>query len=420
MIKGAITRIVEMPGEKMVASNIGEKMVHRVRIWKPRGFVVWLIAVFGFVFRFSYADLSPGTTADPERQKPVPVVTTIAGKHRLSLILRTTGSVRANREIEVRPKVSGFIEKLPVERGDFIKKGDIITVIEHKAELAEKARLEAAVKVAEAELDRARAQLENASLERDRAEQLYKDKAIPKQRYDSIIAQYKMAVAQERLAEANLLAAKMVVEQIKIRIEDFTIRSPMDAYIASRYVDIGQMVTPASVIVRLIDESILRIDASIAQVSVASVRKGIEAIITADAYPNERFRGRVEIISPALDPKTRTLPVEIHTDGIGLNSGKRLLRPGMFVNVQIKLGSKEVVAIPHDALMRYPGTGVYYIFVVEDGKALLRTVKLGISEGNLVEIVSGLKEGERVVIEGQVNLKSGMPVVEDKAEDKQK
>lgn len=385
------------------------------------------------------------TVLADEGSATVPVQTIVAAKQSLEQSLELTGGIAARKTVTVYSKVTGVIEKLPVERGMHVDAGDVIAVVEHKTELAQRKELlavvasakvgvtqaEAAVKVVKAALAQTKAQLENAALEKIRIENLYKEKTVPKQKYDAVIAQYKIALAGRDLATANVAAteatiaqaqaalqqAQAALERLDVRIADYTIRAPFAGVITARYVDQGAMDNPFLPIVQIMDVSSLKVNCAVAQVNASKVRFGQKVQVTTDAYPGVEFLGKVYIVNPALDAKTRTLPVEVRCSGKkSSKKGERSasLKPGMFVKVSIDIGSKTTLAVPRDCLMRLPGTGVYYVFIVKDGKAQKRTVRLGISQGNLVEIASGLKEGQHVVIKGQGNLKTGTAVVESR------
>lgn len=386
-----------------------------------------------------------GWASAGERESTVPVSTVVVRKYAIEQTLDLTGSVEAFRRVTVYSKVTGVIEKLLVERGMKVKKGDVIAVVEHETELAQRKELLAAVEaakvsvrqaeaaggVAQAALQQAEAQLENAVLEKTRAQNLYADNSIPKQKYDAVIAQYKIALAGRDLAAAKVKAAQAALAQAKVglkqaetalyrldtRIADYTIRAPITGVVTARFVDEGAMDSPSLPIVEIMDTSILKVNCDVAQVDAAKVKEGQEVKIITDAYPGVEFEGKVAIVNPSLDSKTRTLPVEIHTTGkpvAGKGEGVVSLKPGMFVKLSIKIGEKTTLAVPRDCLMRLPGTGVYYLFVVKEGKSEKRTVEVGVGRGNLVEIISGVTERDRVVIRGQVNLKSGTPVIEAK------
>lgn len=389
-----------------------------------------------FIFLFAL-NFFPAGRCTALARDAVPVSTVKVRVYSLETELDLKGEIRAFAEITVYSKVNGVIEKLLVEKGDMVKKGDVIAVVEHRSELARRKELlaavesakvgirqaESAVRVAEASLSQAEAQLENATLEKNRAENLLKDKSMPRQRYDALIAQYKVAMAGKELAEANLTSAKeamfqsktgfarstAALEQLDVRIADFTIRAPISGVISARFVDEGAMDSPQLPIVSITNVDILKVYSQVPEADVARVKKGTKATILVDAYPGVQFQGDVVIINPTLDPKTRTMGFEIYLKG---EKVLHLLKPGMFARAILHLGTRNVLAVPKDCLLRLPGTGVYYAFAVENGIAKKRPdIKLGISKGGLVEVISGLSEGEDVVVAGQGLLKTGAQVV---------
>ncbi|MBW2311727.1 MAG: efflux RND transporter periplasmic adaptor subunit [Deltaproteobacteria bacterium] len=365
----------------------------------------------------------------------VPVSTVKVGLRTIESTLELKGSVKPFAEVTVFSKVTGVIEKLLVEKGDRVKKGDVIAVVEHSSELAQRKQLvaqvesarvavrqaEAAVRIAEASLSQAEAQLENAILEKNRAENLLKDKSMPRQRYDAVMAQFKVARAGKALAEANIASAREAVfqskaglarataalEQLDVRIADFTIRAPISGVISGRFVDEGAMDNPRLPIVAITNMDILKVISQVTETDVARIRKGARAIVSVDAYPHDQFQGTIAIVNPTLDPKSHTMGFEIY-----IKDNKALLKPGMFARITLHLGMRKVLALPRECLLQVPGTGVYYAFVVENGVAKKRPdIKLGIRKGDLVEVRSGLVKGDDVVISGQGLLKTGTPVI---------
>jgi RND family efflux transporter MFP subunit len=125
-----------------------------------------------------------------------------------------------------------------------------------------------------------------------------------------------------------------------------------------------------------------------------------------DAFPGKVFKGIVSVINPTLDPATRTGRIEIHIPNKDLT-----LHSGMFAHVRLALGEREALVISKDALNRLPGTGSYYVYVVEGGKALMKNIKIGVSQEDHVEVLEGLKVGEQVVVKGQNRLKDGTSVM---------
>ena len=160
-------------------------------------------------------------------------------------------------------------------------------------------------------------------------------------------------------------------------------------------------------IVRITDDSLVKVVVAINEKELPYIRLNQTAYIRLNAYPEKEFEGKLTVINPRLDPATRTASIEIY-----VHNPQSLLKVGMFAHVRLILGKKKVLAIPRDALEKLPGTGSYYVFIVDEGgKARIRNVKIGMSEANLVEIKEGLKEGDLVVIQGQNRLKDGMDLL---------
>jgi len=333
----------------------------------------------------------PGKTV-AQQAKAVPVSTVKAVYRSLESTLDLKGEVRAFAEVTVYSKVNGIIERLLVDIGSTVRTGEPIAVVEHKGETAKRAQLAAAVQVAEA-------QFENAQLEKQRAEGLYGENSISKQKYDFAIAQYKIAAA-------NLEAAKKALQEMDVRLADFTIRAPISGVVSARFIDQGAMDSPQLPIVSITNLDSLKILSQVTETDVANLIKGGKATVRVDAYPQEQFQGVVSIVNPALDPKTHTMGFEVH-----LKDRRSILKPGMFARITLLLGTRKVLVVPRECLLRLPGTGVYYAFVVENGVAVKRAdIKIGMSKGNLVEITSGLKQGDELVVAGQGLLKTGTPV----------
>jgi RND family efflux transporter MFP subunit len=135
------------------------------------------------------------------------------------------------------------------------------------------------------------------------------------------------------------------------------------------------------------------------------VTKNMPAEIKADALGDEVFSGKVSVIYPTIDPVSHTFPVEIK-----VGNPNQLLRPGMFARVTLNFGTKNHPVIPDMAVMKQVGADDRYVFVEKDGKAIYTKVELGVRINDKYEIVSGLKEGDRVIVEGNVGLIDGTEV----------
>ncbi|MBO0727597.1 MAG: efflux RND transporter periplasmic adaptor subunit, partial [Blastocatellia bacterium] len=173
-------------------------------------------------------------------------------------------------------------------------------------------------------------------------------------------------------------------------LTDTVVRSPISGAVKEKHVSRGSYLTVNGKIVTLVKINPLRLRADIPESSAAAVRTGQTINLTVDAFPNRAFSGRVVRIGPSLDEKTRALTVEAEVANPG-----NLLRPGMFAKSRlITSASAPVVMIPQRAVA--PAAGLSKVFVINNGKAIERIVKTGVTDGDLIEIVEGVKDGEIV------------------------
>lgn len=197
-------------------------------------------------------------------------------------------------------------------------------------------------------------------------------------------------------------------DEVGLKFEKAPVISPLTGVIGRVYVDIGSNVSPQTPIALVVKMDKVRIDLDIPEKYLPEVFLNQEAKVSVDAYPDEQFTGRVTKISPVLDLSTRSAPIEITID----NPNQRL-KSGMFARVELVIQQhKKVAVILKEAIMgREPQT---YVFVVEDKKAVLKKISLGIRQGPYFEVTEGLQEKDQVVIMGQQRLFEGAQVEPEK------
>jgi HlyD family secretion protein len=392
-----------------------------------------LILLIGFA-TFNYVRHSTKEKETADKTETIPVQVAEARLMNLQWTLELTGEIKPAAVVDVYPKIGGeIIEKIYIETGDYVKKGDLLAVLEDKtiqAQLEEAtaglAAAEAGLKQSEASLQAASANLKssNANLELNKKEQLrveslYQAGAISAQELDRIKSQYEVAEAQSNAAEAQYKAAleaknlaiaqvdraKATLKQLQIVRDEYNILAPISGFVAARYMEQGNRTNPAQPVIRISQEDELKIVCSVTEKDFPQLKKGMKAEITVDAFPGKVFEGVVSVISPTIDPTTRTAEIEIR-----LPNENYELRSGMFARIKLYLGERKALAVPTEALNKMPGTGSYYVYVVEDNKAILKNVKTGITQGNFTEITEGLAEKELVVTRGQNQLHDGAQV----------
>lgn len=345
--------------------------------------------------------------------------------------VEVNGTLAAQDQVAVAFKVAGRIDRLPVDLGDLVKQGQLLAGLD-------KTDLQLAVEQADAALQQARARLglggadgdrrvvieqtplvmqakaslEEARLNRDRAQQMLDQKLIAKADYDTATAnfqiaegRYQDAIEEIRNRQATLAQRRSELELAKQRLADAELRAPIAGAVLMREGSVGQYVAPGTSVVTIVRMSPLRLQLPVPERAAAGVRIGQNISLTVENDSN-RYTGTVSRLSPAIDPTNRTLLVEA---SIPNESGR--LKPGSFVQASlITQSGDEAIFVPTSSLVVF--AGIEKVFLVEDGKSVERLVRTGRRDDGRVEIVEGLKAGERVVVKPG-NLVGGTPVVAD-------
>ena len=407
------------------------------------------IKLAAFIFLFIIFQ-SCSKRSSSEQTVSVPIVKTFQVKRGIILSkFSTVGTIQAIKEVLLSSKLNGYIEKIHFEEGDSIKKWETIVEIENidlalQVKEAESA-LEIAkstkkkmdnlsrqqeVAVAKAELARARADLEQVKSYWDRLKNLFERKAVSKQQYDLAERQYKIAKAHynasveklslikagariedKRAATASVKQAEARLALAKKRFKDSFIKSPIDGKIATKYVELGELVSYGAPIVRVVDISSVKIEVRISQNMISKIQIGMDVEITSEALADRKFHGKVSNIGITADPQDRTFLVEIT-----VMNDRELLKPGITAQISIiKERFDNVLAIPKDAIIEE--YGVEFLYVVKDGNAQKRVVKLGITERDRVIVEKGIELNENIVTIGKEKLVDGALVKIEKSID---
>jgi HlyD family secretion protein len=221
------------------------------------------------------------------------------------------------------------------------------------------------------------------------------------------IARAEVAEAEvaHRQAITRLEQARVTLRQAESTLAESTVVSPIDGLVGRRLVELGQAVSPATPLVRVIDVDPAIITVAIIERDLPRIRAGLPVKVQTDALPGQTFSGRVAAISPMLSTTTRTAEVRIE-----IPNADRRLRPGMFTSVELLLARAEnAVAVPVDAVLERPEGPT--VFVIRGQTAEARRVRVGISSNGLVEITQGITAGEAVAISGHRTLRDGAQVI---------
>ncbi len=290
--------------------------------------------------------------------------------------LEAIGTLTANESVTITAKTQGIIRSLDFDDGQTFKRGDQIAAIDAGEQ-------DAALNVELANLEQQRKDL-------TRTQQLVADNHVSQAKLDEQVALLKRA-------EANVAAAR-------VRSGDRRITAPFSGIVGTRRISVGALVSPGAVITTLDDISEVKLDFSIPETFLASLKPGLDIEAQASAYPKEVFKGRVVAVDSRVDPVTRSVSVRATITNEDLR-----LRPGMLMVVQLIKDQRESVMVPEIALL--PENDIQYVFTVGPDNVVSRLkVVIGRRRAGSVEILEGIKEGDVVVTEGIQDLRPGSKV----------
>jgi HlyD family secretion protein len=209
------------------------------------------------------------------------------------------------------------------------------------------------------------------------------------------------------MADLGIRQAEAAVEQARLQVDYATVRAPFDGIVSELYIVPGSMVGPTVPVASVISAE-LEVPADVAEDQIAQISPGQNAALAISAYPGQSFPALVTSVSPAADANTHTFVVKV-TPASGEQDAGTTLRSGMYANVSILANERsQVLLIPRRALTQVDGQDTVYVVV--EGRAEPRSVAVGLSDQDRIEITSGLSAGEQVVVAGMSNLTSGAPV----------
>lgn len=328
-----------------------------------------------FVGLMAGCDKEPADTARPPMEAvPVEVVTVQTGE--LTRRITAVGSLRSDESVTVTAEVSGRITTIGFKEGQPVRKGQLLFALDDAVNRAG---------VAQARAARALAQRNQ-----ERSLELFERKLISQQERDTLRAALESARAESALAEAQL--AKM------------RISAPFDAVAGLRSVSPGDYVSPGQALVNLESVGDLKIDFRVPELALSQLSTGQALDIRIDAYPQQLFRGEVYAIEPRVADTTRSIGLRAR-----LPNPDGRLRSGLSARVILETASvPNAVLAPEQAI--FPRGEQQFVYVIEDGKAVLRPVQVGQREPGRAEIIQGLGPGEILITAGLQKIGAGTAV----------
>lgn len=317
----------------------------------------------------------PPVLAQPEESVPAVVVAPVKLQS-FPLAAEALGNARANESVDIRPKITATLASISFEEGQSVVAGDVLVELDN---------LEPA-----ADLAAAKATLVDSEARYQRSLELFRTNVGSK--------------SQLLQDEAKKIADEAMVTVMEARLAYTVVRAPFDGRIGLRRVSVGSLVGPGTIITTIDDTATIKLDFDLPEVYLSRLQPGLKVEARSAAWPDELFSGTVASVDTRVDPISRTIKVRSI-----LQNDEGLLRPGMFLTVTLLNEDVMALVIPEQALI--PVRNVQSVFVVDENDvAELRQVKIGRRSPGKVEILNGLKEGDRVIVDGTQKARNGQPV----------
>ena len=353
--------------------NIGSP---RTRIGAPAE--LYAVALAVLLGASACTDSAPEAAAQPRiAAAAIPVITRAARIEPMGIEIEAVGTTQANESVEVTSKASNTVTAIRFREGDEVERGAVLVEMDA-------AQARASLAEAEASLTRSKSAF-------DRSRDLQSRQAL--------------SVADLEQVEADLKADEARVAAARSRLDDTVIRAAFGGRTGFRHVSVGSFVSPGTPITTLDDTSVIKLDFTVPETYLFVLRRGLPVTAAAAGLPDRKFTGVITNMDSRVDPVTRSVIVRAELD-----NADGVLRQGMFMTVSLQGEVSPTLLVPEEALV--PERGHAYVFVVRDNVVERREVRTGKRKPGYVEIVEGVREDERVVVDGTQHVRDGSTVEE--------
>jgi membrane fusion protein (multidrug efflux system) len=321
-----------------------------------------------------------GTAGPARAAAAIPVISQPARVEPMGLEIEAVGTTQANESVEVTSKASNTVTAIRFQEGEIVERGSVLVEMDATQVRANLAEAQAALARSKSQYDRSR----------------------------DLQARQALSVADLEQVEAALKADEARVAAAQARLDDTVIRASFSGRTGFRHVSVGSFVSPGTLITTLDDTSVIKLDFTVPETYLFVLSRGLPVKAEAAGLPGRTFEGVVTNMDSRIDPVTRSVIVRAE-----LPNAEGLLRQGMFMTVSLHGELEPTLLIPEEALV--PERGHAYVFVVQDGRIQRREVTTGKRRPGFVEIISGVAEHERVVVDGTQNVRDGSEVQDSSA-----
>lgn len=307
----------------------------------------------------------------------IPVKTMIVEQELINRPIEFTASIIPFEEVHLAPSTPGRIEKINVEIGDNVNRGQVVAIMDRT------------------NLEQARINLMKLETDFRRLDTLKKTKSIAEQQYDQIKSAYDMAKNSYQFLQENT-----------------KLKAPFSGVISGKYFEDGEIYSgaPIASVGKPAILSIVQINRLKALIGISAsyfplITNGMKANVVSDVYPELEFKGEIFKIYPTIDKATKTFTVEVKIQNNNLK-----LRPGMFAKIKLNLGKENAILVPNIALIKQTGTNDMYLFVNKNNVAIKTLIKTRGMIDDKIEIIEGITVGDEIIVVGQNKLENLSPI----------
>jgi membrane fusion protein (multidrug efflux system) len=316
------------------------------------------------------------------RQAQLPLVT-VGSAHRDKIydVIEALGTAQANESVTLTAKVTDTVRRVNFEDGDYVEAGSVLIELTNQEE-------EALLAEARANLDDAESQL---------------------RRLEDLSARGLTSASELDVARSRAGATRARLNSIVARLRDRLIQAPFSGLLGFRQVSPGTMLSPNTAITSIDDISTIKLDFTVPETAIGTMAPGAKVIAKSVSFPGRDFEGTVRTVGSRVDPVTRAITVRAH-----IENKDRALRPGMLLTVAVVTAERTALVVPEGSVFQVQNRA--YVYTVDGDTVHQRQIEVGGRRFGIVEVLSGLQDGEPIVVEGIVKLREGARVRYEAAE----
>ena len=324
-----------------------------------------------------------------------------ASRHEVAEFVTIVGSLIGEATVDVVPRLAGRLETVNVRMGDRVTKGQIVAKMDDRDIREQVSQAEANLEVNRATIRTRESDLKSAENTLQRQKMMMAGGLTTKQNFEDADARYSSAMAQLDVAKAQTSQTLARIEELKVTLGNTTVISPVDGFVGRRNLDPGAFAGNNQPVVSVVALATVRLVANLVEKDFRRISTGMPAVVEVDAFPGEKFMGKVSRVAPSFDPATRTAPMEIEIPNPGFR-----LKPGMYARVSLTIDRQaDALTVPRSAILDLEGK--HGAYVVDQGVARFRVLRTGLQDAERVQVLEGLDEGTRVVTVGTLAIRDG-------------